>query len=269
MRTVVAAPSGALGFDTDTKLTAKSAQAFVAAGYQFVVRYLTRGTSEYEGDLTEDETDLILDSGLALMAVQHPSEPGWLPTEELGESWGQYAAGVARAVGLPAGVTIWLDLEEVGPTSTSVEVEEFCNAWFAAVTVGGYRTGLYVGAGCGLDATRLYRGLSTQRYWKSGSDVPDVDQRGYCMVQEIGDPPFSLSGVTNDVDTIQHDLFGDTPYWLIDSEATAYLHVRDRQLKQAAEKCSPKPPPSPKPSDPPDPPGSGMGDPQDPPQPGQ
>ncbi len=209
-----AAPSRARGFDTDAPLTAETAAAFVARGFQFAMRYLARDAAESAapGDLSAAEATLILQAGLALMPVQHVAAAGWVPDAELGSQYGAHAAANARAVGFPDGVSVWLDLEGIRDGTAADEVVAYCNAWYDTVAGAGFLPGLYVGAGAVLDGTALYERLRFQRYWQSGSRVPDVAQRGYCMVQSTRSQ--ALDGVTCDVDFILADNEGDTPCWL-------------------------------------------------------
>ena len=130
---VQAAPSGVLGFDTDTPLTACSAAAFAGAGFRFAIRYLTRNEQEASTDLTTAEAEDILNAGLALMAAQHVDSWGWAPNADLGTQYGGLAAANAKAVGFPAGVSIWLDLEGVASGTAASDVVAYCNAWYDAV----------------------------------------------------------------------------------------------------------------------------------------
>ncbi len=207
-------PSGATGFDTDTALSASAAQAFVQNGFTFVIRYLSLGASEDEGDLSTAEAQNILNSGLALMAVQHVDYPGWTPSETLGGQYGANAAANAQEVGLPGGMNIWLDLEGVADGVSSSDVIAYCNAWFAAVAGAGYLPGLYVGADAILNSRELYYDLNVEYYWQSGSEVPPVDVRGYCMAQTISDA-YEIDGCAYDRDVIQADSMESTPVWLI------------------------------------------------------
>ena len=210
--TVTAAPPNATGFDCDTVLTSRSASAFVDAGFSFVIRYLSRTVPESSGDLSASEANTILNAGLALMAVQHGSQAGWVPTQALGQQYGQSAVTNARSVGLPAGVNIWLDLEGVQSGTAASAVSAYCDTWFAEVAAAGYLPGLYVGSDCGLTGSQL-GALNVSRYWESGSSVPMPSPRGYCMVQTI-DNSYVLAGVGYDKDTTQPDVDGGTPVWL-------------------------------------------------------
>jgi Domain of unknown function (DUF1906) len=82
---VVQAPAGMIGFDTIDVLDATRANEYLRRGYQFCIRYVShdQGRSEYV-DLTADEAQTIVDSGLALMVVQHPLDAGWAPDAGLG-----------------------------------------------------------------------------------------------------------------------------------------------------------------------------------------
>ncbi len=210
---VQAAPPRSKGFDTNTKLTPGTAQAFVADGFTFVVRYLTRNASESGHDLSASEAADILQAGLALMAVQHPLSESQSPSTPLGTQHGQYAAANARSVGLPPGVSIWMDLEGLAASTHPSAVIDYCNAWYASVVQAGYLPGLYVGAGSILTSDALYSKLLFQRYWQSGSRVPDVSTRGYCMMQTIRSS-YVLNGVVYDLNFIRADHMGDTPFWL-------------------------------------------------------
>jgi hypothetical protein len=212
-------PSGATGFDSDTVLSASVAQAFVQEGFTFVIRYLSLGESEDEGDLSTAEAEDILNSGLGLMAVQHVDYPGWTPSETLGGQYGANAAANAKKVGLPAGVNIWLDLEGVADGVSSSDVTAYCNAWFAAVAGAGYVPGLYVGSDAILNGEQLYYDLDVEYYWHSGSEVPPVDVRGYCMAQTISDD-YEIDGCAYCRDVIQADSMGNTPVWLIVESST-------------------------------------------------
>ena len=170
--TVQSAPSGALGFDADTVITSSAAQQFYGQGYKFCVRYISLGSGEDEGDLTPEEADDILGSGLALMAVQHVRDPGWSPNAELGQEDGTNTANNAQSVGLPAGVNVWCDLEGVSDETPAQDVIDYCNAWYTAVSAAGYVPGLYVGSDAILTGQQLYDDLSFEHYWQSCSEGP-------------------------------------------------------------------------------------------------
>jgi Domain of unknown function (DUF1906) len=182
---VQAAPTGSIGFDTDTKLNLAVAKLFRQSGYRFCLRYISLD-SENSYDLDGDEAEVILSAGLALMPVQHVRYAGWLPSAEAGTQTGKSAADNAIHIGFPAGVNVWLDLEGVDPNATAAVVLAYCNNWSDAVAQTGYLPGLYVGANSILDSQQLYASLKFQHYWHSLSLVPNVAVRGYQMTQSDG-----------------------------------------------------------------------------------
>jgi hypothetical protein len=218
---VRAAPPGGKGFDTDTVLTDAMAAAFVANGFRFAIRYLSRERPEAGGNLTATEAEAILNAGLALMAVQHVSEAGWIPGDALGRQYGTSAAANARTVGFPSGVNIWLDLEGVGYGTSPGQIARYCEAWFTAVSDAGYVPGLYVGARCGLSGEELYN-LPFAWYWRSGSAVPMLPARGYCLEQTISGY-YEIAGVSYDLNMTRTDDggAGHTPVWLAPASAVA------------------------------------------------
>ena len=95
------AASSVPGFDCDAVLSADLARQFFSQGYKFCLRYLSRAQAAQ--NLTVQEAMDILNSGLALMPVQHARPPGWPPDASLGQADGQEAsANARRLVFLPA-----------------------------------------------------------------------------------------------------------------------------------------------------------------------
>ena len=192
---VAQAPAGVIGFDITDPLNPATAKQYRNKGYQFCIRYLSHDKSAKSSfvDLTTDEAQIILDAGLALSAVQHPLKVPWVPTAQLGQTFGANAAAYAGDAGLPAGVNVFLDLEGVKVGAADTDVIAYCNAWFAEVEAVGYVSGVYIGAAPGLSADQLYWNLKTKHYWKGGSSskagVPDdIPQRGYQLTQYIENP---------------------------------------------------------------------------------
>lgn len=199
------------GFDSDVVLTAAVAQQFWAGGYKFCFRYLSLGDQESTEDLSADEAQDILNSGLALMPVQHVRKPGWLPNKDLGQQYGQDAADNAGAVGFPPGVSVWCDLEGIGAGAAANDVIDYCDGWQGAVSAAGYVPGLYVGSAAVLTGPELYD-LPFQHYWKSQSRVPDLPKRGYALVQLF--PSVTAYGISVDLDFTQNDQEGGQAQWL-------------------------------------------------------
>lgn len=208
---VMPAAPGLKGFDTNTVLSLSTAQQFVNDGYAFCARYLSRNSSQGSGDLSAAEATNILNAGLSLIAVQHVAAEGWVPTAALGTQYGTNAAANAASVGLPKGMNIWCDLEGVAAGTSAQTVIDYCQAWYAAASAGGYVPGLYVGANAILTGDQLYYNLSFQHYWKSLSRVPDITVRGYQLVQSA---TTTVNGVSIDGDTTQTDNSGGNVLWL-------------------------------------------------------
>ena len=210
--TVQSAAPKLKGFDTAGVVSAGEAKEFAQAGYAFCLRYLSLGNVQKPGDLSYNEANAILDAGLALGAVQHVLNAGWIPTKELGTRYGTNAANNAKSIGLPQGMNLWLDLEGVKTGTQAPQTIAYCNAWYDAVLQAGFVPGIYVGAGCGLTGNQLYFKLKFQHYWKSMSRVPDIPNRGYQMVQ--GFVKNKVFGVGIDSDVTKTDLKGGTVLWL-------------------------------------------------------
>jgi hypothetical protein len=212
---VFTAPDGVRGFDADLVITPDVAAAFVQRGYRFCVRYVRRQTL-HDRDLSADEADGLIGSGLGLMVVQHvESDSAWAPTADKGAANGDVAATEAGHIGIPYGVMVWCDLEGVAVGTPAAQVIDYCNRWHAAVAGAGYVPGLYVGFHCGLDPTQLYRALRFRHYWGAynlnADEVPIV--RGLQMKQASRTPPDAVPGHAFEfqVDTVRADALGGRP----------------------------------------------------------
>ena len=181
----VQAPFPAVGVDCVSTITAASAAALAASGIRFVVRYL--------GSLTSDELETVLAADLLVSIVTFADK--WNAAQTLAE---------LDQLGIPKGVTIWLDVESVEEDPTAA-----INAWADALAAAGYVPGLYVGANIGppdnpLLAEALYK-LHVVRYWASMSNTP-TPQCGWVLRQLY--PTTNVGGVPVDVDVTQCDWEG-------------------------------------------------------------
>lgn len=215
---VTAANAGAMGFDTAVPLTAKTAKAYFDKGYRFCIRYVSRtdksrAANDRKGldDLSEAEGNLILGAGLALMVVQHVAATGWVPTEALGQAYGAKAAEFSRAAGLPSGVNVWLDLEDIPRGTPHADICAYSNAWFAQVKAAGYVPGVYVGFNVWLSPDELFFNLTTQHYWRADGRIPDVSHRGYQLFQHV-----VKTGPKTELDknVAKPDALGGSAIWL-------------------------------------------------------
>ena len=207
---VESAPPGQKGFDTNARVTATVAKEFAVSGYKFAIRYVSREANEKAADLNHDEALGILNSGLALMAVQHVEGPHWKPPAALGTKYGTTAAAHMAAIGFPERVNVWLDLEEVAKGTPVQHIIDYCNNWSAAVSAKHFEPGLYVGSNSGLNGDQLSK-LKFTHFWKSESTVPPVPGRGYQLIQK---PEKSVHGLEHLLDITQDDEMKGAVQWL-------------------------------------------------------
>lgn len=200
-------------FDVDQPLNAAQAVAFVKAGMLGVIRYIPLTSSQIGGDLSLGETGIILNSGLSLSAVQHVDSPPWSPTAALGNKHGLYAGQYASEIGLPPGMHLWCDLEEVAAGTTAEAVIDYVTSWAAAVTAAGYLPGLYVGWNVALSDQQLYD-LPVKSYWSSYNCDQSIPTRGWQIRQHTQK---ILNGIIYDPNTIQKDNLSDLPMFLYNS----------------------------------------------------
>jgi len=217
--TVKKATTGLLGFDANTIISKELADEFFKQGYRFAIRYLSR-SPEPAYDLNPAEAENILNSGLALMAVQHVRAGYWAATGDLGTADGIMAGKNASFVGFPAGVNIWCDLEAVDPKTTPDSVIAYANNWASAVRDAGYLPGLYVGYESQLSSAQI-AGLGFKSYWRSQSNVPNAGVFGYQMIQLYAET--SINGIKVDFDVTQSDFKNNQVTWLVREKDTSVL----------------------------------------------
>lgn len=198
------------GFDVNQPLTAVQACNFKDAGYAFCIRYLPRTAALIQGNLTAAEITILHGAGLAIGAVQHVAEPGWQPSAALGSEYGLFAASYAEMIGIPKGINLWCDLEDVAGDSTVQDVIDYCTSWFKSVQGSGYDPGLYCGWNMELDPQQLYD-LPFKHYWKAYNYDDGVATRGFQLIQH---PQQTLEGITYDPNISQPDELGDSAiFW--------------------------------------------------------
>jgi len=214
-RIVVDAPHGALGFDCDTRLSREQYSAARALGFRFVARYL--------GDLTSDEVDDCIGSGLLLLPVQHAHAPGWIVGEggHTGAEDGRRAVADANAAALPQ-MPLWFDLEQPHTATTPAQVHQYAAEACAAVGRPGFEGRVYWGAGMPGNEHDVYM-LQFTGYWKSFSNVVTPWKRGFQLIQLFRYPrgecyvrevfplaPASIADVLIDVDVACSDYEGSS-----------------------------------------------------------
>ena len=165
----------------------------------------------YLGAINADRLNCLLDAGIAFMPVTFAAAYD-----------GVKAVCECVNLGLPAGCTVWLDLE--GMASYNMDPQILIakiNQWAQRVIEGGYQPGLYVGSPQPLTADELYK-LKVVRYWKAPSRVIDRNGKtydgpgcGFCMYQCWPSIMWRDTGVFVDVDFIQQDFQGRLPTWVV------------------------------------------------------
>lgn len=194
---------GARGIDAVSLVdTADKAEALKAAGVEFVVQYL--------GSVTHPIVQTILDADLAFSPVTYANRfDGPTTVREL------------SLLGLPPGVTVWLDVESVEALNP-IALQAKINAWAGAVIAAGYMPGLYVGPGSVLTSFELYR-LRVVRYWRCGARILDRSGQlaepgcGFCMDQLF--PSITTGGLWTDLDVVQEDFRGRLPVFTTQENA--------------------------------------------------
>jgi hypothetical protein len=195
--------------DTDEKLAPNILKQEAALRYAGVVRYVPLPSNGAKQDIDAVELQAILDSGLALLLVQHVRRPGWNPAQCSGKIDAQLAIQTAEAAGYLPGGHIFLDLE--GIAGTAQDTKAFAEDWAATIVNGGYCAGCYVGYEVPLNAVQLYNLHDFHSYW-SDAGQRSVATRGFAMKQLS--PEVTIEGVGFDPDTLQADALGDTPFWM-------------------------------------------------------
>jgi hypothetical protein len=210
IETASTTPTRIVGFDTIAKLDGATATRLVSTGLAFGIRYVGLGDPG-RSDLDATELHALTDAGLGMMAVQYARTKGW--SKATGRTDGQAAARNALAAGVLAEATLWCDLEGRLP-SAEVAIA-YAAAWYDAATNAGIQDpGLYVGAGVPLTSEQLFHDLPFRRYWRSFSQVPNVDVRGYQMIQLFPDD-VTVAGVRVDLDVVQSDYLRNRPVWVV------------------------------------------------------
>lgn len=140
------------------------------------------GLVGYLGAMNRTRLQYVLDAGLGFMPVTFAGEYFDGPADELAH---------LKALGIPAGVTVMLDLE--GEKSYNWPAHDLIakiNTWAKALQNAGFIAGLYIGSPQPLTGEELAR-LAVTRYWCAPSRVLDRNGKawdeppgiGFCMRQ--------------------------------------------------------------------------------------
>lgn len=204
-----AAPAfvGARGIDSEPwshKGDLDHAKALKASGVDFAVLYL--------GSVTSAMVDNILAGGLAFIPVTYAAHV-------FNDQAGTMTVAQMKALGMPAGVTVFIDVEGMHAYNMRpVELISRINAWADTVAAAGFVPGIYIGSPQPLTSEELY-GLRVVRYWRAPARVVDRNGKlaepscGWCMYQLW--PSRDWAGVWVDVDFIGRDFKGRVPSWCV------------------------------------------------------
>lgn len=192
---VASAVSLKFGCDTLATLTAPDFARLRAAGIVWRAGYIDH--------VTPTELEAQLAAGIAFAPVTYALELD-----------AAHILARLEVLGVPKGVTVWLDIERVKDALDAADITARINACSKALVAAGYQAGVYVGAGCPLDEAALFALPYVSRYWHSCSDVPRVRARGYCMHQHRPNDVI-VEGEDVDVDTVEPDYKGGLPVFAI------------------------------------------------------
>lgn len=207
-----------LACDTDTKLTASSATALAAAVYvgesiAGVCRYVSISQPR-EGDIDTDEANAITAAGLGLWLIQHPLNPGWAPSGQLGDIHGTWAARNATQAGYPEGCHLGIDLEGVKATTPKQDVIDYIAERVQQATAVGYPSVLYCGFESVLSAIEESELPTVHLYWSDFAFGRTLPGRGFVVRQFA--PNITLAGVQVDMDRIvEKDNLGGQLVWAV------------------------------------------------------
>lgn len=189
--------------------TSAQAAALAAAGVEGLIGYLNA--------MNVARLNAVLNAGLGFMPVTFAGAYRNGPQDEL---------AALATLGIPAGATVWLDLEGLDAWNTpSAQLSSLIEAWAAPMVAAGYIAGLYVGAPQPLTGKQLYALRGISRYWlgqgrcvgRDGLDAyPDC---GWCMRQDWHNQKsgmlFKDTGVFVDTNAVQADHRGRLPTWVV------------------------------------------------------
>jgi hypothetical protein len=188
--------------------TRVQADALKLSGIDFFVGYL--------GAMNKERLGYVLSAGLAFMPVTFAGEYNDGADDEVAQ---------LKALGIPAGTSVWLDLEGLAAyKSDPLALASKINAWADKIAAGGWMPCLYVGAPQPFTGKELYS-LKVVRYWlgigrcvdRFGKDAyPDC---GWCMRQDWHGQGAGMmwknTGVFVDTNSIQCDHKRRLPVWVV------------------------------------------------------
>ena len=182
-------------------------QAGTAGQAIYVKAQCVRAMVGYLGVINQARLAHVLNAGLGFMPVTLAGEYTDGPQDELAQ---------LKALGIPPGTTVWLDLEgmkawKADPKMLIQQIED----WAAPIAAAGYVAGLYAGVPQPLTSKELGDLKRITRYWKGQGRQVDrtgalsEPTNGWCMTQMF--PSYSMGGVWIDANMVGQDYKGRVP----------------------------------------------------------
>jgi len=197
--------------------TAAQALALRQAGAHALAGYL--------GAMNPARLSFILAAGMAYVPVTFAGEYEDGPNDEIGQ---------LKALGIPSGTSVFLDLEGMKAFKTDpAALIAKINAWADGVSAAGFVPSLYVGVPQPLTSEELWK-LRVRGYWRGQGSIRDRSNAlaepggcGWMMTQmfpsrNLGTPPTWV-----DCNMIGADYKGRTPAWVV---ADRLVSARSRAL---------------------------------------
>ncbi len=183
--------------------TLAQANALKASGVDALAGYL--------GVISKERVAAVLAAGMGYLPVTLAAEYNDGANDEIAQ---------LKALGIPAGVTVFLDLEGLAAfKSDPVALAGKINAWADAILAAGYIPSLYVGVPQPFTSDELWK-LRVQRYWRGQGSIRDRNNTlaeptgcGWCMTQMY--PSHTLGGVWVDSNMVGQDYKGRVPVWAV------------------------------------------------------
>ncbi len=165
----------------------------------------------YLGVINNVRLSYILAAGMAYVPVALAGEYNDGAADELAQ---------LKLLGVPAGVTVWADMEGLVASQTPhAVILDRLNAWSFDITKAGYLAGLYVGVPQPLTSSELYQMPNFKRYWRGQGSIRDRAAHlaepdcGWCMTQAY--PSVAIGGCLVDFNQASEDYRGRLPTWAV------------------------------------------------------
>lgn len=168
----------------------------------------------YLGAMSAARLSYILDAGMAFMPVTFGGEYEDGPLDEVAQ---------LRALGIPSGVSTWLDVEGLKAFKTDpAKLAKSINDWCVPIVQGGWMPCGYFGNPQPFTSAQLHA-LQVVRYWKGQGRCVDKTNalaepiNGWVLDQKW--PSVYRGGVLVDMNMVGQDYRGRLPKWLVEKPA--------------------------------------------------